>query len=85
MAYNKDEDEMIDKIDAKDVLKLFEILRIDIEQILEAIEETKKAGLIPVSVGLQHPELTILGIPIEFEPNAGDDIIVYSEDKSRMN
>jgi hypothetical protein len=85
MDYNKDEDEMIDKIEAKDVLKLFEILRIDIEQIVDAIEETKNAGLVPVSVGLQHPELTILGIPIEFEPNAGNEIIVYSEDKSRMN
>lgn len=85
MDYNKDEDEMIDKIEAKDVLKLFEILRIDIEQIVDAIEETKNAGLVPVSVGLQHPELTILGIQIEFEPNAGNEIIVYSEDKSRMN
>lgn len=76
---------MIEKIDGEDVLELFRILRIDIEQILEAIEETRKSGLTPVSIGIQHPELTILGIPIEFEPHAGEEIVVYSEDKARMN
>lgn len=82
---NYEEDAMIEKIDGKEILDLFKILRIDIEQVVDAIVETKKSGLIPVSVGMQHPELTILGIPIEFEPNAGDEIVVYSEDKSRLN
>lgn len=82
---NYEEDAMIEKIDGKEILDLFNILRIDIEQVVDAIVETKKAGLIPVSIGMKQPELTVLGIPIEFEQNAGEDIVVYSEDKSRLN
>lgn len=82
---NYEEDAMIEKIDGKEILDLFNILRIDIEQVVDAIVETKKAGLIPVSIGMKQPELTVLGIPIEFEQNAGDEIVVYSEDKSRLN
>lgn len=82
---NHEEDAMIEKIDGKEILDLFNILRIDIEQVVDAIVETKKAGLIPVSIGMKQPELTVLGIPIEFEQNAGDEIVVYSEDKSRLN
>lgn len=83
--YNPEEDAMIEKIDGEEILALFEILRVDIEKVVEAIFETRKAGLIPVSVGMQHPELTILGIPIIFEENAGDDIVVYSQDRSQLN
>ena len=84
-AQNEEEDEMIEKIDQKEVLVLFEILRIDIEQVVDAILQTRKSGLVPVSVGMKHPELTVMGVPIVFEENANDEIVVYSQDKKAMN
>lgn len=83
-AENKEEDKMIDRIDGQNLVDLFRILQIDIHEVLKVIEDVKRAGLVPVSIGIPNPYITVLGLPIEFEANA-DEIMVYTQDKSQLN
>lgn len=77
-------EEELANLNEEDMLMLFDILGIDVEQLLSEIETTKRSGMTPTSIGVPHPELRVNGIPVEFEER-GVDIIVYCEDKSRMN
>lgn len=83
-AENKEEDKMIDRIDGQNLVDLFRILQIDIHEVLKVIDDVKRAGLVPVSIGIPNPYITVLGLPIEFEANA-DEIMVYTQDKSQLN
>lgn len=82
--HNEAEDEMIEKLDHDSVLKLLKMLNVCYESVAEAIVETRKTGLVPVAIGLPHPEITIGGIPIIFEWE-GKEISVYHEEKGRLN
>lgn len=83
-AHNPEEDAAIDRIDGQNLVDLFRILQIDIHEVLKAIDDVKRAGMVPVSIGIPNPYITVLGLPLEFEQNC-DDIMIYTQDKSQLN
>lgn len=84
MGHNLEEDEMIDKLDHDAALKLLKLLKINYDDIVDALMDAHKAGLVPVAIAIPQPEITVNGIPIILEYD-GKEVAVYHEDKSRLN